>query len=165
MADDTKACPLCGETIKAVAVKCRFCGTMLDSTTIGGQQQAVPASIQPVPNHKGLSVLRRRGALVAVAIGTVLVLLAVALYIVFAANTVPKEGQSVVQTIPLRQNTPPVTRFTTVGLPGEYTCGLMTDGTVTCWGTGVPGNSPPPSHYVQAPSPREPSPPSIPRAA
>jgi membrane protein YdbS with pleckstrin-like domain len=27
--DDTKACPVCAETIKAAAVKCRFCGTDL----------------------------------------------------------------------------------------------------------------------------------------
>ncbi len=38
MPDDTKPCPVCAETIKAAAIKCRFCGT--DLTAYQAQKDA-----------------------------------------------------------------------------------------------------------------------------
>jgi uncharacterized membrane protein YdbT with pleckstrin-like domain len=41
VSDDTKPCPVCGETIKAAAIKCRFC-----NTDLGEHQSAKEAEVE-----------------------------------------------------------------------------------------------------------------------
>jgi hypothetical protein len=51
MAENTKACPMCGEEILAVAVKCKHCGSMLtaSSSSVGVGPVAAPAAVGGAP--------------------------------------------------------------------------------------------------------------------
>lgn len=68
--DSERACPVCAETIKCAAIKCKHCGSSVDSVS-GGGNKISHAEVKPI-DRETLKLWIARGVILSVFIGIII---------------------------------------------------------------------------------------------